>query len=281
MGIHGGAAERERGSGCHARGGPLLLRVRPGRGSRRRGDPWADRAGHQVRGAPRAHRRRRPARATRRRADRPARRHLRHPAQASRRPRRQHAARGPRALRRQRARRGHHPREPQPADGGAHRGADRLHRLRQPLRGQGGPGRRRPRGDASAADGGVISHATLRPAPRSVQVTGTGDPTTGSGRAAVAPGHPPAGRAAISVRVEPSMDGTALATPVPDRGATRRQRSRPCTTRTGAPAARGSARPTRGSTSCCAPAPTSSPGCGSSTRRTPTGSSSPPARPGS
>ena len=67
----------------------------------------------------------------------------------------------------------------------------------------------------SAADGGVISHATLHPSPRSVQVTGTGAPTSKDGELRWHLVIPPRGRTTISVRIVPSLDGTPLVTPYP------------------------------------------------------------------
>ena len=67
----------------------------------------------------------------------------------------------------------------------------------------------------SAAAAGVISQATLHPSPRSVAVTGTGEPTTKDGELRWHLDIPPRGRTTISVRIEPSLDGTPLVTPYP------------------------------------------------------------------
>ena len=126
----------------------------------------------------------------------------------------------------------------------------------------------------SAAADGVVSHSTLHPAPRSVRVSGTGHPAADGTELRWQMVIPPRGRASISVRVEPFVDESPLATPYPDRGATRRQppggaarrvaRPQPATALRG-PALRRAAR---------APAPASWRACASPTRRTRTGSSS-------
>ena len=81
----------------------------------------------------------------------------------------------------------------------------------------------------SAADGAVISQATLQPSPRSVVVTGTGDPTTQGRRAQVARRHPSSrahhhqrAHRALTRRHPPGQ-------PLPGRREARRQRSDPPT----------------------------------------------------
>ena len=65
------------------------------------------------------------------------------------------------------------------------------------------------------ADGGVVSYTTLRPVPRSVEVSGTGEPTTVEGALRWHLEIPPRERTTISVRIEPSLDGTPLVSPYP------------------------------------------------------------------
>ena len=66
-----------------------------------------------------------------------------------------------------------------------------------------------------AADGGVISYKTLHPAPRSVEISGTGDPSSGESALSWHLDIPPRGRTTISVRIQPSLDGTPLVSPYP------------------------------------------------------------------
>jgi glycogen debranching enzyme len=67
----------------------------------------------------------------------------------------------------------------------------------------------------NAADAGVLSSTTQLPAPRSVEVSGSGEPTTGDGTLTWHFDIPPRGRTTISVRIEPSLDGTPLVSPYP------------------------------------------------------------------
>ena len=67
---------------------------------------------------------------------------------------------------------------------------------------------------STSADG-VVAQATEHPAPRSVRMTATGDPDSEGSQLRWRLLIPPRGRATITVRVEPSIDGTPLATPYP------------------------------------------------------------------
>ena len=67
---------------------------------------------------------------------------------------------------------------------------------------------------STAADG-VVAQATQHPAPRSMRMTATGDPHAEGSQLRWRLLIPPRGRATISVRVEPFIDGTPLATPYP------------------------------------------------------------------
>ena len=67
----------------------------------------------------------------------------------------------------------------------------------------------------SAAADGVVSHSTLHPAPRSVRVSGTDHPVADLTELRWQMVIPPRGRASISVRVEPFVDESPLATPYP------------------------------------------------------------------
>ena len=138
------------------------------------------------------------------------------------------------------------------AGGGAHAGADRRHRLRRTSSRSRRAGPPRAQGVTSTAADGVVTLTTLHPAPRSVRRQRrpgrAGDRPTASS-AGTWPSRR-AERATISVRVEPSVDGTPAGDPLPRRRAARRQRARPSSTRSGGAAAPGCVRPTRGSTSC-------------------------------
>ena len=72
-----------------------------------------------------------------------------------------------------------------------------------------------PQGVTSTAADGVVGQATQHPAPRSVRVSASGDPHAEGSQLRWRLLIPARGRATITVRVEPWMDGTPLATPYP------------------------------------------------------------------
>ena len=139
-----------------------------------------------------------------RRADRSARRHLRHPAQAPRRTRRQHPAGAAGALRGQRVV------EDITLENLSRQSEEHtlaltvVDRLREPLRGQGGPGGHRAR-VTSTPPTESSARRPLHPAPRSVRITATGDPTTEDAAAQMAPRHPPS-RARHHQRAHRALD---------------------------------------------------------------------------
>jgi glycogen debranching enzyme len=67
----------------------------------------------------------------------------------------------------------------------------------------------------SASADGVVTHSTQHPAARSVRVTGSGCPTAAGTELRWNLTIPARGRATITVRVEPSLDGVPLASPYP------------------------------------------------------------------
>jgi glycogen debranching enzyme len=62
---------------------------------------------------------------------------------------------------------------------------------------------------------GVLHQATRHPTPRSVRVTATGNPSAEGSQLRWRLVIPPHGKTVITVRVEPSIDGTRLVTPYP------------------------------------------------------------------